>query len=217
MPKKLKMQKKNLREIAKHEGYAGLKSARLSEWNTDLIETDEKGDIKSNPKNMKWGESKYGAYFDSKGFLTTGRGHLITRAKMGTDKFWEDINKHERQQKVVDILNTTREEADKIFIKDVVKHQNILNELVDRRDLSKNLVNALVTETYRGSVQKSPKTIKLINQGKFREAAKEYLDNKEYKTTKSKGIKDRMKAVAEALLEQAEQKEKEKTLKKLVN
>jgi hypothetical protein len=57
---------------------------------------------------------------------------------------------------------------------------------------------------YRGTLTPghSPKTRKLINQGKFKEAAKEFLDNEEYRTAKQRGrsgIRDRMEDVAKAL------------------
>jgi hypothetical protein len=48
----------------------------------------------------------------------------------------------------------------------------------------------------------SPATIKLINQGKFKAAATEFLDNQEYLTAKQRGragIIPRMDAVANAL------------------
>ena len=50
----------------------------------------------------------------------------------------------------------------------------------------------LFASWYRGGLSGSPETIKLINQGKFNEAAKEFLNNNEYKNTELKGIKDRM-------------------------
>ena len=57
---------------------------------------------------------------------------------------------------------------------------------------------------YRGTLtpKHSPKTRELINQGKFKEAATEFLDNEEYRTAKKKGragIRDRMEDVAQAL------------------
>jgi hypothetical protein len=40
---------------------------------------------------------------------------------------------------------------------------------------------------YRGGLSGSPKTIDKINKGDFEGAAKEFLDNKEYRKSKKKG------------------------------
>tara|TARA_R100000093_G_C1935813_1_gene70307 strand:- start:620 stop:1483 length:864 start_codon:yes stop_codon:yes gene_type:complete len=61
---------------------------------------------------------------------------------------------------------------------------------------------AIMVEYFRGSIRQSPNTIKLINQGKYAEAAEEYLDNDEYRRAeelKKPGIRPRMERVAEAL------------------
>ena len=55
---------------------------------------------------------------------------------------------------------------------------------------------AAVSGFFRGDLSGSPKTLRLINQGKFEEAAKEFLDHKEYKTTDDQGIKSRMEGIA---------------------
>ena len=57
----------------------------------------------------------------------------------------------------------------------------------------------IVSSWFRGSLSGSPKTIKLINEGRYKEAADEFLDNHEYKTTELKGVKKRMEATADAL------------------
>ena len=49
---------------------------------------------------------------------------------------------------------------------------------------------------YRGSLSGSPLTIELINQGKFKEAADEFLDNEEYEESKTqKGIDKGMRGI----------------------
>ena len=50
----------------------------------------------------------------------------------------------------------------------------------------------LFASWFRGGLSGSPKTIKLINEGNYEAASKEFLNNEEYKNTKLKGIKDRM-------------------------
>lgn len=49
---------------------------------------------------------------------------------------------------------------------------------------SERLKNTLVDSMYRGGLAGSPKTRRLINQGKFAEASKEFLDNNEYRQSK---------------------------------
>ena len=59
----------------------------------------------------------------------------------------------------------------------------------------------LVQGVYRGDVGGSPKFRKLLNEGRFTEAASEFLNNAEYKDPKtSAGIKRRMKALSNSIL-----------------
>ena len=52
---------------------------------------------------------------------------------------------------------------------------------------------------FRGSLSGSPKTISLLNEGKFDEASNEFLNNDEYRTTSLGGVKKRMKATSDAI------------------
>jgi len=61
---------------------------------------------------------------------------------------------------------------------------------------------ALFGEWYRGSLVQSKKTQKLIKQGKYLEASKEFLNNDEYRNAKKRGregIRPRMEAAAAAI------------------
>jgi hypothetical protein len=49
---------------------------------------------------------------------------------------------------------------------------------------------ATINAFYRGDM--GPKTIELLNQNKFDDAAKQYLNHKEYRTTSNRGVKKRM-------------------------
>ena len=60
----------------------------------------------------------------------------------------------------------------------------------------------MFSEYFRGSIRQSPKTVKLINQGRYQEAAGEFLDNDEYRDAEKRGrpgIKVRMKKVFDEL------------------
>ena len=67
-------------------------------------------------------------------------------------------------------------------------------------DLKKNIVSSW----FRGSLSGSPKTIELINQGKYKEASEEFLNNEEYKNAAElgkPGIIKRMDATSKSLLD----------------
>ena len=67
--------------------------------------------------------------------------------------------------------------------------------------LSNNLKKNIVSSWYRGSLSGSPKTIRLINEGKFKEASIEFLNNAEYKAAvkSGSGVAKRMEDVANAI------------------
>ena len=67
-------------------------------------------------------------------------------------------------------------------------------------DLKKNIVSSW----FRGSLSGSPKTIELINQGKYKEASEEFLNNEEYKNAAElgkPGIIKRMDATSKSLFD----------------
>jgi GH24 family phage-related lysozyme (muramidase) len=57
----------------------------------------------------------------------------------------------------------------------------------------------LLGSWFRGSLSGSPKTISLLNAGKYDEASKEFLNNNEYKTTSLGGVKTRMNDTSNAI------------------
>jgi len=57
----------------------------------------------------------------------------------------------------------------------------------------------LLGSWFRGSLSGSPKTISLINEGRFDEASQEFLNNDEYRTTSLGGVKTRMNDTANAM------------------
>ena len=57
----------------------------------------------------------------------------------------------------------------------------------------------LLGSWFRGSLSGSPKTISLLNAGKYDEASKEFLNNNEYKTTPLGGVKTRMNDTSNAI------------------
>lgn len=94
----------------------------------------------------------------------------------------------------------TREEAE------IQLQKNIDDRLVQIRQAIPEFDNLplearqhLLGSWFRGSLSGSPKTISLLNDGKFEEASKEFLNNDEYRTTSLGGVKKRMKATSDAI------------------
>lgn len=97
----------------------------------------------------------------------------------------------------------TEETAEELLDEDVrVRIDSLKDLLPDFDTYPDSLKDALFSEHYRGSIEDSPKTRGLINEGKFEEAAIEYLRNTEYEEAEEKGIpgiRPRMEKVSEEL------------------
>lgn len=129
------------------------------------------------------------AYRATKGeeYLTIGYGHYGKDVKEGD--------------------TITQEEALDLLRKDVNDRMPAIRKAIPAfDDLSDTLKVEIAQSWFRGGMSGSPKTIKLINEGKFEEAAEEFLDNDEYRTARERGragIIPRMDAVADALRNEA--------------
>lgn len=95
------------------------------------------------------------------------------------------------------------EEAEKRLDDEVSKR---LVQIADRipayTSFPEEVQNAMFSSWYRGSLSGSPKTLSLINEGKFREAADEFLDNDEYRNANElgrPGIRKRMKNTSDLI------------------
>ena len=97
----------------------------------------------------------------------------------------------------------TLEKAKENLTEDIkVRLEEIQDLIPNFSNLPETLQIALFSEYFRGSIRQSPKTVKLINQGRYQEAAGEFLDNEEYRTAEEKGksgIIGRMKEVFDEL------------------
>ena len=97
----------------------------------------------------------------------------------------------------------TEETAEEMLDEDVSVRIDSLEELLPEFDTyPDSLKDALFSEHYRGSIADSPKTVKLMLDYDFDEAALEYLRNKEYEQAEEKGIpgiRPRMEKLAEEL------------------
>ena len=130
----------------------------------------------------KFSPTAYKAVKDEK-FLTYGYGH-----------YGKDVKPNQKINK---------EEALDLLEKDIGDRLPAIQSAIPNfGNLSEELRVEITQSWFRGGMSGSPATIKLINQGKFKAAATEFLDNKEYLTAKQRGragIIPRMDAVANAL------------------
>ena len=123
----------------------------------------------------------------SEKYYTIGYGHYSKDIKKG--------------QKITD------KQAEEFLKQDIKARLPKIRKAIKNYDkLPESAKEALFSSWYRGSLSGSPNTIKLINEGKFGEASKEFLNNDEYKSRKDgtkkklKGVIDRMERTSDELL-----------------
>ena len=130
------------------------------------------------------------AYRATKGeeFLTIGYGH-----------YGPDVKENQK---------VTEQQALDLLYSDIRERLPAIKESIPVfDDLSQQLQVEIAQSWFRGGMSGSPKTINLINEGKFEEASREFLDNEEYRTAREKGragIIPRMQAVSLALREEGQ-------------
>ncbi len=122
---------------------------------------------------IEWEGYTDGEYKDTKGITTTGVGQ--------TGKYKEMAFPQVFYQKKAELL----------------KYTPSLSSLPDE------VQDALLVANYRGDWAGSPKTRTLFEKGEYGKAAKEFLDNEEYRTTSSEGIKKRFEYVADTIASMA--------------
>ena len=106
-------------------------------------------------------------------------------------------------------MKITEKEAEEFLDKDVkVRLKQINKMLPNFNKFPIDVQVPIFSEFYRGSIGGSKNTRRLINEGKYKEAAVEFLDNDEYRNAEKlgkPGIKRRMEKVSEALNRLAKQ------------
>ncbi len=103
-------------------------------------------------------------------------------------------------------MKITQKQAEEFLKEDIESRlDEIQTKIPAFSSFSDKLQSSLFYEYYRGSVGQSPKTIELINKGKFKEAAVEFLNNDEYRNAverNRRGIKKTMQEVSNDLKEE---------------
>ena len=130
--------------------------------------------------------------YKDKDKYSIGYGHLLVDGPTGN----------------ISVDRIDKKDAEALLEKDVQVRLKEVNRLLpDFKNFPEDAQQAIFSEYYRGSIGQSPVTRKLINEGKYAEAAKEFLNNKEYidaDKNKMGGIKKRMEAVSNALMKMSE-------------
>ena len=120
------------------------------------------------------------SYGDTEGNPTVGIGHLGGDPSATGTGFLG----------AVDRTFTTPDEATTLAVKDIdekiASARNVLTPPV-YDNLSESAKLAVVNMNFRGDLIQSPATVKLIQQGKMEEAAKEFLNNDDYRRSKKAG------------------------------
>jgi GH24 family phage-related lysozyme (muramidase) len=100
-------------------------------------------------------------------------------------------------------MTISKTRAEELLHEDVMERVDSIENLIPTfQEMPEELQVAIFSEHFRGSIAQSKNTLKLINEGKYAEAADEFLDNAEYKNARKLGIggiRPRMEAVANAL------------------
>lgn len=133
-------------------------------------------------------------YKDTKGKWTIGYGHLI--------KDNAELKKYQKRTLSDKEINNLLDADVKEKIQKVQRAFPKFNEFND--DLKMTIINGF----FRGDLSGSPATIKLINKGLYKQAAKEYLDHGDYiaaskPNAKDKGVAIRMYRNAQNIAKQA--------------
>ena len=143
---------------------------------------------------------------------TVGIGHLLDGSNRSRAAFKKALPKKNYNEYKNGIGTLTQEEAQKLFQEDLPDYIKQAKKLTgDKFDgYSNNLRKNLISATYRGSWGQSPTARKLLSEGKFEEAATEFLNNDEYRNAvklNRAGIRPRMEAVAKAIRDEGTKKD----------
>ena len=137
--------------------------------------------------------------------LKKEEGKVLTAYKPDPSEKYNTIGYGHYSKDVKDGDKITEEEAELLLENDIKDRLPQIRQAIPSFDqLSDSAKKALFSSWFRGSLSGSPKTIALINEGRFKEASKEFLNNKEYRDRKSGkrgglGVVKRMERTAKEL------------------
>ena len=145
---------------------------------------DERADLEVFAKSIRVFEGYSPTVYDpipndGKPEPTIGIGHYMDRgdsretfARVLPFVKWDSVYRGEKA--------LTKPQIENLFIEDLKTHVERVKKLVPSySQLPQEVRGALVDADYRGALRDSPKTLKLINEGNFVEAGKEYRARKD--------------------------------------
>lgn len=150
---------------------------------------------------------------DGKAEPTIGVGHYLDRGD--SRQVFAEVLPEVDFDRVYNGEDTlTSEQVDRLFASDLeVYIQRARNKVPKFDEYPSYLQSAIVDGFYRGCLSGSPKTLSYINQGQFEDAAREYLNNREYKTAiraGKPGIRTRMEKNQEMMLKYSQESKNNK-------
>ena len=196
----------NVLEISDNDGFPGI------EYKGQFYAYDDEGNLpkrflerlqKDRENNkVKAGKISLAPYKKFEKLIIDEEGLLLKAKKLFKEKnFTIGYGRNRSSIKEGDTI--TKEKALEYLKEDItIRLDEIQNRIPLFNQFSENLQLALFYEYYRGSVGQSTETIKLINAGKFKEAAEEFLRNDEYINAEKlgkRGIRDSMEKVSNLL------------------
>ena len=163
--------------------------------------------------------------------LTVGHGHKLDGSKRSRAAFKKALPNKNYDEFMKGKGSITKEEALRLFEADMpdyikraesfTNYEYIYNKKTKQRprggrlggltfsDHSNELQKYIISATFRGSWGDSPKARKLLSEGRYEEAAKEFLNNDGYRNAVAngrRGIRKRMEDVAKAIRDEAKRK-----------
>jgi GH24 family phage-related lysozyme (muramidase) len=196
----------NVLEISDYDGFPGI------EYKGQFYAYDDEGNppkrflerLQKDRENnkVKAGKISLAPYKKFEKLIIDEEGLLLKAKKLFKEKnFTIGYGRNRSSIKEGDTI--TKEKALEYLKEDItIRLDEIQNRIPLFNQFSENLQLALFYEYYRGSVGQSTETIKLINAGKFKEAAEEFLRNDEYINAEElgkKGIRKSMEKVSNLL------------------
>ena len=127
-----------------------------------------------------------------KEYIKAKEGPPILEARKPTDSRDSWTVGHGHTSGVKEGMEITKEQADRFLQEDTaIRLAEIKKHIPNFDNFPLRVQVPLMYSWFRGSLGQSTETRKLINKGKFKEAAKEFLDNKEYRGAQKEGSKRR--------------------------
>lgn len=150
-------------------------------------------------------------YNDNRGLPTIGHGHLIDMKK--SPKIFAEVFVDEHKTNpnfATEVLSgkksLTPDQVERLFDRDISDRMVAVTKTFPKfGSYSSDMQANIASEWFRGMIPSSKNTINLINQGKFVEASKEYLNSKDYTRAvkENSGVKRRMERASASFAAQA--------------